>query len=91
MIRAGGVVKVPEPREMPWQYIDVRDLAAFTISAIEQGLTGPFHTAAPSGGITFEQMLAAIVEKKTIDDEIKAQLNDALTEFGKQFAAGTAA
>ena len=62
MIRAGGVVVVPEPREMPWQYIDVRDLAAFTISAIEQGLTGPFHTAAPSGGITFEQMLAAIVE-----------------------------
>ena len=62
MIRAGGVVEVPEPREMPWQYIDVRDLAAFTISAIEKGLTGPFHTAAPSGGITFEQMLAAIVE-----------------------------
>ena len=36
-------------------------------------------------------LLAAIVEKKTLDDEIKTQLNSALEEFGKQFAAGAAA
>jgi F-type H+-transporting ATPase subunit alpha len=36
-------------------------------------------------------LLAAIVEKKTLDDEIKAQLNSALDEFGKQFNAGAAA
>mgnify|MGYP003350240803 FL=1 len=36
-------------------------------------------------------LLAAIADKKTLDDEIKAQLNDALTEYGKQFAAGAAA
>ncbi len=36
-------------------------------------------------------LLAAIVEKKTLDDEIKAQLNSALEEFGKQFNAGAAA
>ncbi len=36
-------------------------------------------------------LLASIAEKKTLDDEIKAQLKDALVEFGKQFAAGAAA
>ncbi len=36
-------------------------------------------------------LLAAIVEKKTLDDEIKAQLNGALEEFGKQFNTGAAA
>ncbi|TAK15514.1 MAG: F0F1 ATP synthase subunit alpha [Acidobacteria bacterium] len=36
-------------------------------------------------------LLSAIIEKKTLDDDIKAQLNSALDEFGKQFAAGAAA
>jgi F-type H+-transporting ATPase subunit alpha len=36
-------------------------------------------------------LMAAIDEKKTLDDDIKTQLNAALVEFGKQFAAGTAA
>jgi F-type H+-transporting ATPase subunit alpha len=36
-------------------------------------------------------LLAAIDEKKTLDDDIKTQLNAALAEFGKQFAAGAAA
>ena len=36
-------------------------------------------------------LLASIVEKKTLDDEIKTQMNSALEEFGKQFAAGAAA
>jgi F-type H+-transporting ATPase subunit alpha len=36
-------------------------------------------------------VLAAVAEKKILDDEIKAQLNAALTEFGKEFAATAAA
>ena len=36
-------------------------------------------------------LLASIADKKTLDDEIKTQLNAALVEFGKQFAAGAAA
>lgn len=61
LIRAGGVVDVPEPRTAPWQYIDVRDLATFTLDAIDAGLSGPFHVAAPAGGTTYESMLNAIV------------------------------
>jgi len=33
------------------------------------------------------QMMSSFAEKKQIDDEIKADLNQALTEFGQQFAA----
>jgi F-type H+-transporting ATPase subunit alpha len=36
-------------------------------------------------------LLASIADKKTLDDEIKNQLNAALVEFGKEFAAGAAA
>jgi F-type H+/Na+-transporting ATPase subunit alpha len=36
-------------------------------------------------------LMAAIDEKKVLDDDIKTQLNAALVEFGKQFAAGAAA
>jgi F-type H+-transporting ATPase subunit alpha len=34
------------------------------------------------------QVLTSLAEKKQLDDELKAALKDALTEFGKQFAAG---
>jgi hypothetical protein len=36
-------------------------------------------------------VLKAIAEKKILDDEIKAQLGAALTEYGKEFAAVAAA
>jgi F-type H+-transporting ATPase subunit alpha len=36
-------------------------------------------------------VLAAIVEKKTLDDELKASLKSAVEEFAKQFSATTAA
>jgi F-type H+-transporting ATPase subunit alpha len=34
------------------------------------------------------QVLTALAEKKQIDDDLKAALKEALTEFGKQFTAG---
>jgi len=61
-ISRGGRVNAPEPRTAPLQYIDVRDLAQFTLNAVEQGLTGPFHVATPSGGAKFEDVLQAVVE-----------------------------
>jgi F-type H+-transporting ATPase subunit alpha len=36
-------------------------------------------------------ILQAIAEKKTLDDALKAEINTALTEFGKAFAGATAA
>jgi len=61
-IANGGMVDAPEPQSAAMQYIDVRDLATFTLNSLERGLTGPFHVATPSGGLAFGDMLRTIVE-----------------------------
>ena len=50
--------------------------------AYETGLYQFLETSRP-------QVLTSLAEKKQIDDDVKAALKDALTEFGKQFAAGS--
>ena len=52
------------------------------VRAYETGLYQFLETSYP-------QLLTSLAEKKQIDDEVKAALKDALTEFGKQFAAGS--
>jgi len=61
-IAKGGIVNAPEPQAAALQYIDVRDLAAFTLNSLERGLTGPFHVATPSGGQAFGDVLQTIVD-----------------------------
>jgi F-type H+-transporting ATPase subunit alpha len=39
----------------------------------------------------YPELLRGVVDKKILDDDIKRGLNEALTEFGKQFAAAVAA
>ena len=60
-------------------YLDA--IAVEHVHAYEEGLYQFLETSRP-------QVLTALAEKKTIDDDIKAALKDALTEFGKQFTAG---
>lgn len=45
---AGGRVVVPDDPEQPFQYVDVRDLAAWIVSAGEQRLSGTFDGAGPA-------------------------------------------
>jgi F-type H+-transporting ATPase subunit alpha len=54
------------------------------LRAYEDGLYRFLETQQPT-------VLASIAEKKTLDDELKAALQAALTEFTKQFSASTAA
>jgi len=61
-IAKGGIVDAPEPQSAAMQYIDVRDLATFTLNSLEKGLTGPFHVATPSGGLAFGDMLRTILD-----------------------------
>ena len=61
-IAEGGVVDAPEPKDGRIQYIDARDLAAFTLKALEDDRRGAFHVAAPSGGTTFAELLETIRE-----------------------------
>ena len=51
------------------------------VSAFETGLFQFLDTRR-------SQLLASLAEKKQIDDQIKADLNQALKEFGDTFAAG---
>ena len=61
-IANGGVVNAPGPESASLQYIDVRDLASFTVDAALRGLSGAFHVATPSGGVAFGDVLQAIVD-----------------------------
>ncbi len=53
----GGPVLAPGTAQAPVQCIDVRDLAAFVLDAIGQGLAGTFNVASPAGQWTFGELL----------------------------------
>jgi 2'-hydroxyisoflavone reductase len=56
-IAAGGPVLAPGPPEMPLQYIDARDLAAFVLDAAVAGRGGPFNVVSRSGHATMRTLL----------------------------------
>ena len=53
----GGRVLAPAPPEQPVQFIDVRDLAAWIVTAVERGLAGVYN--ATGSGVTFGELLEA--------------------------------
>ncbi|MFD9356886.1 NAD-dependent epimerase/dehydratase family protein [Streptomyces sp. NPDC060031] len=55
----GGRVPAPGPRELPLQYIDVRDLARWTLDAAGAGLGGAYNLASPVGHATLGGLLDA--------------------------------
>ncbi len=63
----GGEMLVPGTAAQPIQFIDARDLARFTLDAIERDLTGTFNMVAPPGRFTMGDLLAAsIVAAKSL-------------------------
>ncbi|POX35928.1 reductase, partial [Streptomyces sp. Ru73] len=61
-IARGGPVLAPGPRDLPVQYIDVRDLAEWILHAVEAGLAGPYNLVSRSGHATMGSLLEACVE-----------------------------
>ncbi|MFD5050549.1 SDR family oxidoreductase [Streptomyces tendae] len=55
----GGPVLAPGPRDLPLQYIDVRDLADWMLGALERELSGPYNLASPPGHTTMGGLLEA--------------------------------
>jgi 2'-hydroxyisoflavone reductase len=53
----GGDVLAPGDPRAPVQFIDVRDIAAWTVRATEAGLTGPYNVAGPNYELSMEQLL----------------------------------
>ncbi|TXS45166.1 SDR family oxidoreductase [Streptomyces sp. uw30] len=57
----GGPVLAPGPRDLPLQYIDVRDLAQWILGAVERELSGPYTLVGPQGLATMGTLLDACV------------------------------
>ncbi|MFJ3226798.1 SDR family oxidoreductase [Streptomyces sp. NPDC086783] len=55
----GGPVLAPGPRDLPLQYVDVRDLAEWIVGAAERGLSGAYNLVAPRGHTTTGGLLDA--------------------------------
>lgn len=51
----GGDVLVPGPPELTMQYVDARDLAAFTLDAAARGLGGPINVVSDPDATTMRQ------------------------------------
>lgn len=55
----GGDVLAPGPRDLPLQYIDGRDLAAWMLSAADRGLGGAYNATSRRGHATMGSLLEA--------------------------------
>ncbi|MFK4227276.1 SDR family oxidoreductase [Streptomyces sp. NPDC019890] len=60
-IARGGPVLAPGPRDLPVQFIDVRDLAEWILHAAEHGLSGPYNLVSAAGHSTLGELLEACV------------------------------
>jgi 2'-hydroxyisoflavone reductase len=58
-LAAGGDVVAPGPPDLPLQFIDARDLAAFALDATAAGLGGPYNTVSRRGHATMRTLLEA--------------------------------
>jgi 2'-hydroxyisoflavone reductase len=53
---------VPAPAEVPLQFIDARDLAAWMIDLLEAKASGTYNACSPSGQWTFASLVAALCQ-----------------------------
>ncbi|HEX3784145.1 MAG TPA: NAD-dependent epimerase/dehydratase family protein [Pseudonocardiaceae bacterium] len=79
----GGRVLVPEDTGLLTQYIDVRDLAGWIVSAGEQGLSGTYDGMGPAQSLT--GLVHEMAEVLGADAELVIAKEQALTEAGVQY------
>ncbi|MEU3779055.1 NAD-dependent epimerase/dehydratase family protein [Streptomyces sp900129855] len=70
-IARGGPVLAPGPRDLPLQYVDVRDLAEWTLGAVERELSGPYNLASRQGHATMGALLEACVRATGSSAELR--------------------
>ncbi|MEU6661413.1 NAD-dependent epimerase/dehydratase family protein [Streptomyces sp. NPDC046821] len=78
----GGPVLAPGPRDLPLQYIDVRDLATWTLDAAQAGLSGPYTLISPSGHATMGQLLDACAQVAGDGAELRWTAPEVIIEAG---------
>ncbi|MFD4657542.1 NAD-dependent epimerase/dehydratase family protein [Kitasatospora sp. NPDC058444] len=70
-IARGGPVLAPGPRDTPLQFIDVRDLASWTLNATAARLSGAYNVVGPTGHATTGSLLEACVRATGSDAELR--------------------
>ncbi|MCX5436914.1 NAD-dependent epimerase/dehydratase family protein [Streptomyces sp. NBC_00056] len=78
----GGPVLAPGPRELPLQYIDVRDLATWVLDAAQAGLSGPYTLISPSGHTSMGRLLDACVQVTGGDADLRWTAPEVITAAG---------
>ncbi|RFS86743.1 NAD-dependent epimerase/dehydratase family protein [Actinomadura spongiicola] len=81
-IAKGGEVLAPGPRDAGLQYIDVRDLATWTLNAVEQGLGGPYDVVSPPGHTTMRELLETCIQVTGSDAELAWTPPETILEAG---------
>ena len=66
---ARGGAAIAPPAEQPVQFVDVRDLAAFTLRRIETRATGIYNVTGPAGRLTFGELLQRV--KQALGSEVQ--------------------
>ncbi|WP_371482513.1 NAD-dependent epimerase/dehydratase family protein [Kitasatospora sp. NBC_00315] len=72
-IARGGPVLAPGPRELPLQYIDARDLAAWILDASAGGLGGAYNVVGRPGLTTMGELLEICARVTGSDAELRWQ------------------
>ncbi|MEV6948959.1 SDR family oxidoreductase [Streptomyces sp. NPDC051172] len=70
-IARGGPVLAPGPRELPLQYVDVRDMAEWILGSVERELSGPYNMVSEQGHATMGSLLGACVAVTGSDAELR--------------------
>jgi nucleoside-diphosphate-sugar epimerase len=81
-IARGGPVLAPGPRDLPLQYVDVRDLAEWVLGAVERGLGGAYNLLAPQGHTTMGAFLDACVQVTGAQVELRWTDPDVVLDAG---------
>lgn len=66
----GGRVLVPKHMSQPIQWIDVRDLAQWTIDMVERKASGVYNATSPAGQWTMQQLIDACKANSPADTEV---------------------
>jgi len=70
-INEGGKVLVPAPKENNIQFIDVKDLADWTIKMVEEKKSGTYNATGPEYNLSFEKMIEESKKVSGSDAEIE--------------------
>ncbi|MFJ1970886.1 NAD-dependent epimerase/dehydratase family protein [Streptomyces sp. NPDC087903] len=81
-IARGGQVLAPGPRDLPLQYVDVRDLAEWILRAVERELSGPYNLMSPQGHATMGELLEACVRATGSDAVLRWTAPEIILDAG---------